>query len=97
MNQPTRGLPACLDLLEQCLFGQMSIYFSWRDEGARADQGRHCVQHAAPRSLHQQFSEWSGGLQCVQNTALLLLSSWCWSLHGVTQERTKDTKRLKTS
>lgn len=51
MNQPTRGLPACLDLLEQCLFGQMSIYFSWREEGARADQGRHCVQHAAPRSL----------------------------------------------
>lgn len=51
MNQPTRGLPACLDLLEQCLFGQMSIYFSWRDEGARADQGRHCVQHAASQSL----------------------------------------------
>lgn len=47
MNQPTRGLPACLHLLAQCLFGQMSIYFSWRQEGARIDGRRHRFQVAA--------------------------------------------------
>lgn len=47
MNQPTRGLPARLHLLAQCLFGQMSIYFSWRQEGVRIDGGRHRFQFAA--------------------------------------------------
>lgn len=47
MNQPMRGLPACLHLLAQCLFGQMSIYFSWRQEGVQVDGGRHCLQFAA--------------------------------------------------
>lgn len=47
MNQPTRGLPACLHLLAQCLFGQMSIYFSWRQEGARIYGRRHRFQFAA--------------------------------------------------
>jgi len=51
MNQPTRGLPACLDLLEWCLFGQMSIYFSWRQEGARIDWEGHCIHHTASLPL----------------------------------------------
>lgn len=47
MNQPTRGLPVRLHLLVQCLLGQMSLYFSWRQEGVRIDGGRHCFQFAA--------------------------------------------------
>lgn len=82
MNQPTRGLPACLDLLEQCLFGQMSIYFSWREEGARADQGRHCVQHAAPRSLcTSRFLNGAGDCDVSKNCLaaalfVVLVTSW---------------------
>lgn len=77
MNQPTRGLPARLHLLARCLFGQMSIYFSWRQEGVRMDGGRHHFQFAAFLSVCT-ISFWvkQGTVVCLRScpaAALVLL------------------------
>lgn len=98
MNQPTRGLPARLHLLAQCLFGQMSIYFSWRQEGVRMDGGIHHFQFAAFLSVCTIFF-WMKR-DCSVSEKLPCCSPCFAVVHnlgGTKKRSTKEVRKLKLS